>query len=661
MLKINNYAAQKISIICVIHSHKNMLSKKKIPKSRRPPLLLLSERLMALLVLANVMLVVFDFTYIKIRDWYLKADLYFGEKSETPQQKYLKKVDFLQAELKANSLDSPKIENLLQDLQSSSISIFINRPVFRVINDHGSLAKIQKIFTSHVEIEDFAQAVEKFWQKDYLQAQGWQGQLNFFNSEIRPLILLYEPQATYDIIKGIEPFRDSQKYLQTVNKLKIKIKQQGLAGEEIESLLQELRQSSTELIDQDYYFQIVNQITVLAKIKYRIKQHIYSQIPDANLQLTPTLQLLQSLNLLEYLAPEVLWADKSSKEAFNIFWSREYLEMYGWEKELEFFEENIEFLMQSFYFRSLSTNGEFVDRFWLVDLPWLTIFWIEFLGRILLLSRRPNVTFFDAIKRRWYDIFLLQSWLPLLRIITAVIRLHKVKLPNMEQLITGIRLKLIGSFGKEITEVVVGGGIDQLQNNISKGSLRRALFESKKKSNQVDIVENDSSKILEIVNQMLEVIACKVLPEIHSDLEDFLNYQVEKSMRQLSIYRRLQRIPFLRRLPNKIAHNLTLQISNTIATAPQKVYQTDMPPDSVSIKLRQQLVEHFTSKLVSELQSKQTVEEIEILMIDWLEEIKINYVKPPKKANLKLPQETIPKIMPKKVIELKAEKTSKTD
>lgn len=634
-----------------------MLSKK-IPRSRRSPLLLLAERLIALLILANVILVVFDFTYIKVRDWYLRADLYLQNKSENPTKNYLQKIDNLQAELNQNGLDSPNIEKLLNDLQTSSISIFINSPIFRVINDHGNLAKIKTKFSDRVQVEDFTQAVQTFWQKDYLQAQGWQNQLDFFNAEIRPLILLYEPQLKYDLIKGIEPLRDSQKYLKIVNELKIKLNNQGLGGEEIESLLQELRESSTELIDRDDYFQIVNQIPVLSQIKYRMKHHIYSQIPDSNIKLTPTLQLLQSLELLEYLAPEVLWTDKSSKEAFNIFWSRKHLEEYGWEQELKFFEENIQFLMYSFYFRNLNTNGEFINRFWLVDLPWMTIFWLEFLGRILFLSRRPNLSLWGAIKRRWYDVFLLQPWLPQLRIITVVIRLHKVKLPNMDQLFTRIRLKLIGSFGKEIIQVVVGGSIDQLQNNVSKGSLRKAIFKSKDKSN---IIENNSGNLQEILNQILSVTACQVLPEIHSDLEAFLHYQVEKSLQQLSIYKRLQRIPFLRRLPNKIAHNLVTQISQAIATGPQAAYQTDVPPDAVSIKLREQLVEHFTSKLVSELQSKQTFEEIEILIIDWLEEIKNSYVKPTKKAHLKSAQETIPKIMPKKLIELKAEDTNKNN
>ncbi|MEM1170970.1 MAG: hypothetical protein AAGJ08_18280 [Cyanobacteria bacterium P01_H01_bin.35] len=634
-----------------------MLSQKS-PKSHRSRLLFLCERIMALIILVNLIVVIFDVTYIKFRDLYLKADLYLQKLAETPQEKYLQKVDELEEELDKNGLQSSNIENLLEDLRLSSIQIFINRPPFRVIDEYGALAKIKQRFTTHLGRENFSQAIQVFWQKDYLEAQGWQNKLDFFNEQIRPLMLLYEPQIWYDLIKGIEPFRDSQDYLITVNQLRILLEKKGLEASEIEPLLKKLRDSSTELIDRDYYFQIVNQTIILTKIQYRMKEHIYNQILDSNVSLTPSLQFLESLNLLQYLAPDILWADKSSKRAFNIFWSRQHLETYQWEQELDFFNGNIRFLMQSFYFRNLDTNGKFVDRFWLVDLPWMAIFWMEFIVRILVISRRPNISFLDAIKQRWYDIFLLQLWIPELRMITVFIRLHKVKLPNMTQLNNSMRFKLIRMFGKEIIEVVLGGGIDLLQNKITKGSLKKAIFEPKSKSDKVYVETNDSGKIQEIINRILELTACKVLPEINSDIEDFLHYQVEKSMQQLSIYKRLQKIPFLRRLPDQIANNLVVQISSTISTAPQKAYQT--PPDPVSIKLRQELVQHFSSKLISELQEKQTFDEIEILIIDWLEQVKNNYVKPSNQATLTSSDITIPKVIPTTVIELKAEDGSNT-
>ncbi|NEQ75061.1 MAG: hypothetical protein F6K23_19660, partial [Okeania sp. SIO2C9] len=73
----------------------------------------------------------------------------------------------------------------------------------------------------------------------------------------------------------------------------------------------------------------------------------------------------------------------------------------------------------------------------------------------------------------------------------------------------------------------------------------------------------------------------------------------------------------------------------------------------MSIELRQKLVKQFTTKFLSELQDKQTFEEIEVLMINWLEEIKNSYVKPSNQTNLQPAETTIGKIIPTEVIELK--------
>jgi molybdenum cofactor biosynthesis enzyme MoaA len=51
-----------------------------------------------------------------------------------------------------------------------------------------------------------------------------------------------------------------------------------------------------------------------------------------------------------------------------------------------------------------------------------------------------------------------------------------------------------------------------------------------------------------------------------------------------------------------------------------------MTQDAVAAKLSSQLVEKFTTALGSELQKKQVLAEIQTLLHDFLEEVKINYV-----------------------------------
>ena len=95
----------------------------------------------------------------------------------------------------------------------------------------------------------------------------------------------------YDPYKGIEPNRETQKYLNTVNALEAQILQTGTNSSEVSSLLEQLRSESVEMVNQNP-FAVANKSGTLEKIKNRMR----NRIPN----------------------PE-----DSSKEAFRRFWSSE--------------------------------------------------------------------------------------------------------------------------------------------------------------------------------------------------------------------------------------------------------------------------------------------------------------------------------------------------
>ncbi|MGK7899925.1 MAG: hypothetical protein AB4352_00665 [Hormoscilla sp.] len=604
------------------------MSLEKSTSPKRSRLGLLVDRVMALVILVNVGLVVFDLTYVKARPVYLRAQSYWTRSRQTRQKDYVKTVAALEQELKKGGLQLPKVEVLLQELRQKSIEILFEDPPFEVTDSKGSLATIRQKFASSVGTEDAKQAVEIFWSREYLVAKGWQSQLAFFNREIRFLFLFNEPGLNYDFIKGIEPYRDTTGYLKKVAKLKAILAEQGMSDPEVDTLLQELRDRSNKLLDSDY-FQLSQQTGTMSLIKDRMKQHIYEREPKSEVKLTERIELLDSLGVLEYLAPEVLWAEKSSKQAFNSFWTRKNLETAGWQKELAFFEREIQGLMRQIYYRHMGYNNEYIDRFWLLDLPWLVLFWVWFLLRTGAIARRSHISWWSAMKQRWYDLFLLQPWVPLLRIITAVIRLERAKLPSLEQIRNRIGVGLIANYAQEITQTVISRGIDQLQGSVRSGSIKRAVLKRDQKPKRSYIDINDTDEMQAISSRLLQITTCKVLPEVHADLQAFLEYQVKKAMHQTAIYKQLQRLPLLGRLPNQIADNLVGQISKAIAQSPQKAYigsQTKIP-DPAADKLKERLVGNLINTLRSELQQGETIDEIEALLVDWLEEFKINYVK----------------------------------
>jgi hypothetical protein len=600
------------------------------------------EKFLAFIVFCNVIVIIFDQSYLLLRDFYLKLDIWWQPWIETPQEKYVEKINQLQQVVEKEGIDSATAKILLGELQAKTRLLFIEELPFRVLDQYGVLGTIRTRIQAKMQVNDTEKAFEKFWQPDYLLGNNFPEAMTFLREEIEYLLLFYEPRLWYDLIKGIEPDRDTQAYLRQVVNFNLQVEQKYLLranqsiklDQNIDKSLQALRKSSQELIDNPRYSQIPHNFGRITQVKYTMGDHIYGNNGEVNPYLTPTLRLLNQTPLLKYLAPEILWVNRSTKEAFFIFWSRPHLEKYGWQNELDFFENNITFSLQSVYFRHRGVDGKYIDRFWLVDLPWLAWFWLEFLTRTWLLSRSQlRLSWWGAVKQRWYDLFLLQPFFPLWRILPAIIRLHQVRSPDMKKLAAALRLTVITSFAKEITDVILIQGINQVQYKLGKGYLQKQVFPDPAQNTvRPNVQINPPGKVQIIGRDLWEAVSCDVLPEIQPQLEEFLTYHVEKSLQNIKIYRGLQRLPLLKILPNKISQNLAIRLTRAIAYGPEKAYQNKINQakeisDPVVEKLREQLITSFRSNLMIALQRENTITEIENLITDWLEEIKINYLK----------------------------------
>jgi hypothetical protein len=594
---------------------------------QRSPLRLFVERGLALLVVVNTAFAIFDLSYLKARDIYLWLDIHLQQNQPSSKKQYLATVDALQQVLQEEGLDSAKTKSLLQELRQSSIQLFLDHPPFPSKDKNGNLNEIQRRFRQQVGNKDLRQALETFWSQDYFAKQGWPQQLEFFNLKIRDLVSSYEPVLGYDMIKGIEPFHDTELYLRKVAELRSRLELQGLSAREVNPLLAELRDLSVKLVDGNY-FERSGRIGTLEEIKHRIKRRVFRNNTDRQSELTPELQLLDSIGILDYLAPELLWSELSTSQAFNRFWSYPNLQTSGWQAELDYFDTQIAFLLRSNYYRHMAANNEFVDRYWLVDFPWEILFGLELLIRILVMRRQEKISVGAALGRRWFDLFLIFPVLAPLRIITALIRLDRARLVSFAQVRTYLRLGFVTSFAEELTQTVITRAIDRLQTSVVQGGLQRAIFKQDTKTKPTYIDLNAKNEVKAIANRLIEIVACRVLPEIKTDLESWLDYQVEKAMQKSSLYQKISRVPLLKRLPKKIKNNLVNQIVTLISENPQKSYLASQvaTPDVVGEELQKRLIEKFIGKLQLELEQGNALEEIESLLGDLLEEIKINYL-----------------------------------
>lgn len=188
---------------------------------RKPPNNLLFERIMALLATANYLLVLFDLTYIPLRNFWLQGrvqgfiklgnlewtipkeplilprpditnlyDLVKGIEPNQDTEAYLNRVDELESAVVGKPLESPEIEAILGDLRRQSVEMIDTNP-FQVANKTGTLEKIKNTMRDRVfgtEQSSSKAAFQQFWSFDNLNNQSYGEEIAFFNREIRPLM-----------------------------------------------------------------------------------------------------------------------------------------------------------------------------------------------------------------------------------------------------------------------------------------------------------------------------------------------------------------------------------------------------------------------------------------------------------------------------------------
>jgi hypothetical protein len=596
------------------------------------PLRLWYERAIALIILLNVGLVLFDATYVKSRNQHLWINWNIFEWQDTPQEDYVALVEGLNQAVSNQGLESLGVQSLLSQVQAESLDILVENPPFRLLGKYSHLHQIQQRIIESTGLTDLNAAIAQFWSRDFIARRGWESHWTEFNIHIRPLLLLYEPVLDYDIIKGIEPDRGAQEYVREVAQLKAILEfagpDSGLVGPQLEVL----RNLTYQMIDEEYAINSINKSGKVNQIKSIMKNYIYSEDNQANREtIQSRLNWFRDPRIVQFIAPELLWADLSSKGAFDEFFSLENFQENTWRDSFDFINDKLFFPVESMYYRHLDETGSFANRFILMDFPFLFIYWIDFIVKVLCrFYREKDISLGIAIGSRSYDLLLLQPWMPGLRVIPLVIRFNESDLIDLEPVQKYLGLNFIASFGQELAQVVVNRGIGQLQNKISNGLIQKAFIKSPRDANPEGevTVDNGAQKqrsFGSITGRVWEVTACNVLPEISPDLEAFLRYEVDKTLQKSGWYKGVQKIPGVRRVPDQIAEKLVQQIIQALTLNPRKSYlkgQTQAP-DMLEQQLKERLGENFRLKLQAELQKNYTFEEMDLLLIELLEGAKI--------------------------------------
>lgn len=420
------------------------------------------------------------------------------------------------------------------------------------------------------------------------------GDLTYIRFRDQYLRFLPELTVWYgETYKGIEPHRETTAYLDTVDDLQAQVSQTGLQSAEAQAILAKLRTQSIAMVNTDP-FQGVNKSGTLERIKQDMRERIDTD---------------------------------STQEAFETFWTVEYLSEAGWPQEMAFFNQDIRPLIATNYFRRIGIDGAPIDWFWKIDGWFILIFGLEFLARTFYLSRHyKNLTWSDAVLWRWYDLLLLipfsalhLSWLALLRVIPVSIRLNQSRTVNLNPFWSRVNRFFVSQIAVEITEVVFLRIIDQVQNLIREGNVADALL-SRTRRRYIGV--NDINEIQAISQELSTVMIYRVLPKIKPEVDALLYHNIRSTLNSAPGYEAISQVPGIDNLSDQLPRQLAEQLSASLFAALKAAFE-----DKRGAELTAQLINRLTMTLQTEIQEEESLAEIEDLTIALLEEIKINYVK----------------------------------
>ncbi|BAZ46849.1 hypothetical protein NIES4102_38900 [Chondrocystis sp. NIES-4102] len=390
----------------------------------------------------------------------------------------------------------------------------------------------------------------------------------------------------YDAVKGIIPNTNTTEYLAKVDQLQQALTTNDLNSPLVNNIMGDLRRRSLEIIQTNAFSQ-AHKTANLERIKNRMRSHIPNR-------------------------------DNTAETAFWLFWTPVHFEGKV-DQEFEFFQREIQPLMARNYDRLVGENRAYVDYFGLIDFPIGMLFAFEFLVRTWFISRRrTGVSWLDAMLWRWYDLFFIFPIWRWLRILPVIIRLNQARFINLNAIQRQVSQGIVAEIAEDVTEVVIIRIINQIQTSIRNGELGRLLSQSSHA--YIDI--NNTNEIAEIIRIVVTVVVEQVLPAIQPEAETLLQYSFDKALKQSPAYQGIKLLPGGDRTLTGLSRQLGTQAYSAFSGALQTVLAEDKQFD----RLMESLIANVGKIMSNELQGRKSLSQIEFLLIDLLEEIKINYV-----------------------------------
>ena len=396
-----------------------------------------------------------------------------------------------------------------------------------------------------------------------------------------PLTVLPDITPLYDPVKGIEPHRETEAYLEAFRRL-----DQALLSDSPTAATATLRRRQVELTEamiNENPFAASGNSGTLEKIKNRLRQRA---------------------------------GEESAKQAAQRLLSDAWLKQHNWEQERRFWQQQVLPLVATSYWRSIDENGRPSDHFWRLDLLlFQSVFALDILLRMLRLRRRfPGLSWRDALLRRWIDLPLLLPFWRWMRVVPVVERLSQCGLINVEPLRAAVSRAVVSLLALELFEVLALQLVDGTQSLI-----RSPQWPSRIRSlrSHQSVSGVDDQQLLDLIRLWGPMLLGKVTPRLAPELQSLLGHALQQQLRE---------VPGGAIVPVAVSRQLAGGVVESLLDLSRGTAERLARNDDRQSELIQKAIDRFWEELAVALEQPGTLERSQDLLCALLQQLKLNYL-----------------------------------
>ncbi|TVS02938.1 MAG: hypothetical protein EA413_11335 [Cyanobium sp. PLM2.Bin73] len=408
-----------------------------------------------------------------------------------------------------------------------------------------------------------------------------------------PLQVLPDITPWVDPIKGIEPHRETQAYLDQFQRLDAALTGASAPFSPGQQLLLEQQVELTEQMIDTNPFQGSGQSGTLEKIKNRLRDR----------------------------------ADQdSSKQAAAQLLSPAWLERSPWQQERLFWRSQVLPLVETNYWRSIDENAQPTNHGWRIDLlvfQW--VFLIDILVRVVRLRRRiPGLSWRDALLRRWIDLPLLLPFWRWLRIVPVVERLQTSDLVNFEPLRAVVSRGVVALLALELFEVLALQIIDGVQGLVRSPHWPQRIRSLR--SHQAVSRSEDERQLLELLRIWGPLLLGDVAPRLAPELQSLLGYSLRQSLDRTVVPAPLRQLKPLLQLESGLSTQLAGGMVDSLLDLSRSTGDRLGRTDDAQLEMLQRCIDRFWDELALSLQTGPALERSQELICALIEGLKSTYL-----------------------------------